>query len=315
MPYLQSGKNTIAPLVNLYYEDTLQGKPVIFIHGWPLSSSMWEYQMTELTRYGLRCIAYDRRGFGKSDKPWGSYDYDTLAGDLKAVIDELNLEQVTLVGFSMGGGEVARYIGRYGTEKIHQVVLISTVLPFMLKTDDNPDGIEQSVFTDFINQIREDRPQFFSHFARIFYGVSMLNKPVSADFLNWNQSLVMQASPWATTSCIRSFSETDFRNDIPKINVPALIIHGDSDKIVPIDLSSRRTSKMLPEAEFKVYENEPHGLFYTAKEALNQDLLDFILGSEREEEPMDMETEAEIRLKEDLPLNPGAFPGSSNPIL
>jgi pimeloyl-ACP methyl ester carboxylesterase len=310
MPYIQSGRNSIAPPVSLYYEDTGNGKPVIFIHGWPLSGNMWEYQLNELPRYGLRCITYDRCGFGKSDKPWGSYDYDTLAGDLKSVIDELNLQEVTLVGFSMGGGEVARYISKYGTEKIHQVVLISTVLPYMLKTESNPEGIRQEEFSNFINQIREDRPAFFAHFAKLFYGVSMLNKPVSADFLDWNQSLVLQASAHATTACIRSFSETDFRSDIPKINVPALIIHGNGDKIVPIEISSERTAQLLPDALFKVYENEPHGLFYTQRERLNQDLLDFILGSERSEEPL---YEEEEPLRNPAWQDPNILPNTSFP--
>jgi pimeloyl-ACP methyl ester carboxylesterase len=291
MPYIQTSKSSIAPPVSLYYEDTLRGKPVIFIHGWPLNGRMWEYQLNELPKYGLRCISYDRRGFGKSDKPWNNYDYDTLAADLKSIIDELNLDDVTLVGFSMGGGEVVRYIGKYGTERIHQIVLISSVVPFLLKTEDNPDGIPQEVFSDFINQIQNDRPAFFAHFAKLFYGVSFLNKAVSADFLNWNQSQVMMASAKATTDCIRSFSETDFRKDLLQINVPALVIHGDSDKIVPIEISSKKAASLIPDAIFKVYENEPHGLFYTQKEQLNQDLIDFIVGSDTSEEPLYNEDE------------------------
>jgi len=314
MPYIQTSKSSIAPPVNLYYEDTLLGKPVIFIHGWPLNGRMWEYQLNELPKYGLRCITYDRRGFGKSDKPWTNYDYDTLAADLKSIIDELNLEEVTLVGFSMGGGEVVRYIGKYGTEKIHQIVLISTVVPFMLKTDDNPDGIPQDVFDDFIDQIREDRPAFFTNFAKLFYGVSFLNKPVSADFLNWNQSLVMMASARATTDCIRSFSETDFRKDLSGINVPTLIIHGDSDKIVPIEISSKKTATLIADAVFKIYENEPHGLFYTQKERLNQDLLDFIVGSDTGEEPLYGDDE-NTDLKDPLWQDPAIFPNNSFPIL
>lgn len=314
MPYIQTSGSSIAAPVNLYYEDTLHGKPVIFIHGWPLNGRMWEYQLNELPKYGLRCITYDRRGFGKSDKPWNNYDYDTLAGDLKALIDELNLDEVTLVGFSMGGGEVARYIGKYGTEKIHQVVLISSVVPYMLKTDDNPEGIPQNVFTEFINQIREDRPAFLNHFAKLFYGVSFLNKPVSADFLNWNQSQVMQASAKATTDCIRSFSETDFRNDLHRVNVPTLIIHGDSDKIVPIEISSKKTAKEIPGAILKIYLNEPHGLFYTQKERLNQDLLDFIVGSDTREEPLYSEDE-NSEFKDRLPLDPTIFPNTPFPII
>jgi pimeloyl-ACP methyl ester carboxylesterase len=312
MPYIQSSKSSIAPPVNLYYEDTLYGKPVIFIHGWPLSSDMWEYQLNELPKYGLRCITYDRRGFGKSDKPWGSYDYDTLAADLKSVIDELNLDEVTLVGFSMGGGEVARYIGKYGTEKIHQVVLVSAVTPFMLKTADNMEGIPQDTFSEFIDQIREDRPAFLSHFGKLFYGVSFLNKAVSPELLDWNQSLALQGSSKATMDCIRSFSETDFRNDLPKINVPTLIIHGDSDKIVPLEISSKKTAELIPDSILKIYENEPHGLFYTQKERLNQDLLDFIVGSENEEPLYD---EEDPEFKDPLRRDPTIFPNNSFPVL
>lgn len=311
MPYLQTSKHSIAAPVNLYYEDTLHGKPVIFIHGWPLNSCMWEYQVNELPRFGLRCITYDRRGFGKSDKPWGNYDYDSLAADLKSVIDELNLENVTLVGFSMGGGEVARYIGKYGTEKIHQVVLISSVTPFMLKTADNPDGLPKETFDDFIRQLRQDRPAFLGHFAKLFYGVSLLNNAVSPDFLNWNQSLVLQGSPKATIDCIRSFSETDFRTDLPKINVPTLIIHGDSDKIVPMGISSRKAAQLIPQVIYKIYENEPHGLFYTQKERLNQDLLDFIVGSDPNEEPL--YDEEDTSYQDPFWQDPGIFPGGSIP--
>ncbi len=314
MPYIQTSKSSIAPPVNLYYEDTLHGKPVIFIHGWPLNSCMWEYQLNVLPKYGLRCITYDRRGFGKSDKPWGNYDYDTLAADLKSVIDELNLDEVTLVGFSMGGGEVARYIGKYGIEKIHQVVLISSVTPFMLKTEDNPEGIPQETFNEFIEQIREDRPAFLSNFGKLFYGVHFLNRVVSSEFLDWNQSLVLQGSAKATIDCIRSFSETDFRNDLPKIKVPTLIIHGDSDKIVPIEISSKKAAQLIPDATFKIYEGEPHGLFYSQKERLNQDLLDFIVGSDTNEEPQYNEEENPT-FKDPLWRDLTIFPNTSFPNL
>jgi non-heme chloroperoxidase len=278
MPYFQTSKSSLTPPVNIFYQDSGQGKPVIFIHGWPLNSQMWEYQMNELAQQGIRCIAYDRRGFGKSDQPQVGYDYDTLASDLKSLIEELNLDNVTLVGFSMGGGEVARYIGRYGSEKIEKIVLVSAVTPFMLKTDDNPEGLPQSQFDEFALKIREDRPDFMAGFGKIFYGVGLLSKPVSQAYLDWNQSLVMQGSARATLECLHSFSSTDFRKDLAAIQVPTLIIHGDSDKTVPIDISAKKTAVLIPHARFKIYGGEPHGLFYTQRDLLNDDLLSFITG-------------------------------------
>jgi non-heme chloroperoxidase len=283
MPYIQTAKSSLTPPVNIYYEDTGKGKPVIFIHGWPLNSQMWEYQVNEFPQLGIRCITYDRRGFGKSDRPRDGYDYDTLAADLKSLIDELHLEKVSLVGFSMGGGEIARYIGRYGTEKIDKVVLVSSVTPFMLRQDDNPDGIPQEVFNDFDKKISEDRPEFMSGFARMFYGVGLLSKPAGQAFLDWNQSLVMQASAHATLECLKSFSQTDFRKDLPKIKVNCLIIHGDNDKTVPIDLSARKAVRLIAGAKFKIYAGEPHGLFYTQKDSLNKNLLDFLFDRDESE--------------------------------
>jgi pimeloyl-ACP methyl ester carboxylesterase len=277
MPYFQTSKSSLAEPVNIYYEDSTRGKPVIFIHGWPLDSQMWEYQVNVLAGKGIRCITYDRRGFGKSDRPRHGYNYDVLASDLKSLIDELNVEKVTLVGFSMGGGEVARYIGRYGTEKIDKVVLISSVTPFMLQTGDNPDGLPQSQFDEMEEKIRDDRAGFGVSFGKMFYGVGLLSKPVSQAFLDWNQSIVMQASPHATMECLKSFSSTDFREDLGKINVPTFIVHGDSDKNVPIEISGRKTSGMIPGAVYNIYAGEPHGLFYTQRDSLNDQLLEFIL--------------------------------------
>jgi pimeloyl-ACP methyl ester carboxylesterase len=303
MPYIQSSKSSIAPPVNIYYEDTGKGKPVIFIHGWPVDSQMWEYQVNELPQRGIRCIVYDRRGFGRSDKPLSGYDYDTLASDLKSLIDELNLENVVLVGFSMGGGEVVRYIGRYGTEKIEKVVLISSVTPYLLQQHDNPDGIPQDQFDEFEKQIRDDRPAFMDGFNKTFYGVGFLNRPVSQAFLDWNQALVMQASPRATLECMKSYSTTDFRMDLQKINVNTLIIHGDNDKTVPIDLTARKAAKQIPGAELKIYAGEPHGIFYTQKDSLNQNLIDFIF-DRRENYPQEV-TELENPLD-----NPLRFPNT-----
>ena len=274
MSYIQS--NSSSSPVSLFYEDWGSGKPVVFIHGWPLSHEMWEYQLTELPKHGLRCIAYDRRGFGKSGKPWQGYDYDTLAGDLKAVLDELDLTDVTLVGFSMGGGEIARYFGLYGNTHVSKVVLVSSVLPYLLKTTDNPDGVDEEVFDKIVDQIKDNRADFLETFGKQFFGVSMVSHPVSHPYLQWNQTLALLGSPKATLDCVRSFSATDFREDIKKIDVPTLIIHGDSDKTVPIQSSSDQAARILMNAQYLVYEGAPHGLYFTERKRLNEDLLSFI---------------------------------------
>jgi len=276
MNFVKTKPDVSGRSVNIFYEDYGSGKPVVFIHGWPLNHEMWEYQLAELPKNNLRCIAYDRRGFGKSDRPWENYDYDTLADDLKALLDELDLKEVMLVGFSMGGGEIARYIGKYGTTRIAKVVLISAVTPFMLKTADNPEGVAKKNFDEMIEKIAEDRPAFLANFATHFYGVNKVPKAVSQEILDWNQMLCLMSAAKATTECVRSFSETDFRNDLTKINVPVLIIHGDADQTVPIAISGNKTAKALPKAKYIVYKDAPHGLFITDKDKLNKDLIDFI---------------------------------------
>ncbi|MCF0056190.1 alpha/beta fold hydrolase [Dyadobacter sp. CY356] len=278
MTFIESNSGNSDKPVNLYVQDIGHGKPVVFISGWPLSSEMWEYQLNVLPKHFLRCIAYDRRGFGKSDKPWEGYDYDTLAGDLNAVLEELDLHDVTLVGFSMGGGEVARYMSKYGDQRISKVVFISSVVPFMLKTESNPDGLPKEMFDEFVTASEDDRPKFLAEFAKGFYGNSFLSPNVSDEIMTWHNMLALQASGRATSKCIRSFSETDFREDLKVINVPTLIIHGDADKTVPIEVSGKRTAELMPAAEYIVYENAPHGLFITEKERLNDDLIRFIAG-------------------------------------
>lgn len=263
--------------VKIFYHDIGQGKPVVFISGWPSSSQMWESQLDVLPKNNLRCIAYDRRGFGKSDKPWESYDYDTLASDLGELLKQLDLRDVTLVGFSMGGGEVARYLSKFNDEgRVTKAILVSTVLPFLLKTDDNPDGLPQEMFDKIEEQIYEDRPKFLANFAKDFYSVSLLNKTVSDEFLDWNQFLTLQSTGNATVKSMHAWSTTDFRKDISKINVPTLIIHGTDDKTVPIEVSSDRTTEMLPQAKYIKYDGAPHGLFYTEKDKLNNDIFWFI---------------------------------------
>ena len=275
MPFIKSAQNSAEP-ISIYYEDLGKGKPVVFIHGWPLSGAMWEYQVTQLTQQGLRCITYDRRGFGNSDRPFDGYDYNTLAGDLKSLLDELNLQDVTLVGFSMGGGEIAKYFSLYGGERVAKVVLVSAVVPYMLQTSDNPEGTPQEEFDKMAKGMIDDRPSFMETFNKDFFGVSLLNHPVSDAFLANSLARVMEASPIATLQCAKSFSSTDFRQDVLKINVPTLIIHGESDKTVPIKAAGEESAKMIKGAQFIIYEGAPHGLFYTEKERLNQDLVDFI---------------------------------------
>ncbi len=271
MPMIQSAGN-----VDLFYQDWGSGKPVVLIHGWPLDADMWEHQALFLARNGCRVIAYDRRGFGRSSQPWNGYDYDTFAADLKAVLDGLDIHDATLVGFSMGGGEVARYFSRFGGERVSKAVLVSAVTPFLLKTDDNPDGVDRSTFDGIVEGLENDRPGFLASFNKAFFGAGLLNFSVSNEILEWARSAGMLASPKATIDCVRAFSETDFRADLPTINVPTLIIHGDSDQTVPLEKSGQKAAKLVPDAELKIYKGEPHGLFHTARDRLNADLLAFV---------------------------------------
>lgn len=267
--------------IKLAYSDYGKGKPVILIHGWPLSREMWEYQLNDLVNAGLRVIKYDRRGFGKSSKPWDGYDYDSLADDLKAIIDQLNLNDVTLVGFSMGGGEVARYLQRHGSDRVSRIVLISSVLPYLSKTKDNPDGVDPSVFSDMLEQMKEDRIKFLDEFGKKFFSVSALSHPVSTPLLEYYRTMGSFASARSTQECAQAFAQTDFRDDIAAISIPTLIIHGDDDKTVPIEVSSDRTAKMIANSQYLVYEGAPHGLFYTHRKQLNQDLIAFITSKQQ----------------------------------
>ncbi len=275
MPYITTRKDSKHP-VRLYYEDWGEGNPVVFVHGWPVSHEMWEYQLTQLPQEGFRCIAYDRRGFGQSDKPWDGYDYTTLATDLKALLDELDLEGVTLVGFSMAGGEVVRYCSLYNCERLSQVVLVSSIVPYMLQTETNPDGVPQEIFDNMLAKLEEDRPAFLAEFGKQFFGVGWASHPVSDEILDWMQGLALCGSPRATIECAKSFSGTDFRREMKNIRVPVMIIHGDADKTVPIEPTGAQAAKMLPNAIYRVYEGAPHGLFIIDQQQLNQDLAQFI---------------------------------------
>jgi non-heme chloroperoxidase len=276
MNYIKTKNDAAGNPVKINYNDYGTGSPVILIHGWPLSSDMWEYQVNDLVNSGHRVITYDRRGFGKSSQPWDGYDYDTLTDDLKAVIDYLDLDDITLIGFSMGGGEVVRYFSRYGGERVSKVVLISSVTPYMLKTDSNPKGVPQEIFEEMTSKMKQDRIGFLDEFGKTFFGVSMLSKPLSTPLLEYYRMLCSVASPRATLECAKSFATTDFRNEMQLVNVPTLIIHGDADKTVPIDATGKESAKLIAGNNFIIYEDAPHGLFYTERERLNADLIEFL---------------------------------------
>jgi non-heme chloroperoxidase len=256
------------------------GKPVILIHGWPLNADSWDDVALGLAHNGFRAIAYDRRGFGRSDQPWNGYDYDTLSIDLSSIIDHFSDGQkVALVGFSMGGGEVARYLGRYGADRVSHAVLISSVLPYLARLDDNADGVDQSVFDGIMEKLEEDRPGFLQTFAKQFYGVGLLDRPVSQGVLDASFQMAMMAGQWPTVACAKAFASTDFRGDMAAFTVPTLIIHGTSDKTVPIDNSSRRAATMIRDARVVEYDGEPHGLLVTKKVDVIADVTAFLTDS------------------------------------
>jgi non-heme chloroperoxidase len=267
---------TTADGTNIYYNDWGQGPAVILIHGWPLDADMWSEQATFLASHGLRAIAYDRRGFGRSSQPWSGYDYDTLSDDLAGLIDHLGVSDVTLVGFSMGGGEVARYLGKHGGAKVAKAVLVSAVTPYLLKGETNPTGVDGSVFDSMLAGINDDRAKFFAGFGPAFFGNSMLRKRVSTEHLQWTQQIAMLASHRATIECAKSFSHTDFRPDMAAFTMPTLVIHGTGDETVPIDASGRVAARMIAGSQLIEYADEPHGLHVTARDRLNADLLAFI---------------------------------------
>lgn len=262
--------------IKLAYNDYGSGQPIILIHGWPLNRVMWEYQVDTLVNAGYRVISYDRRGFGESSKPWEGYDYDSLAKDLNDLIEALKLDNVILVGFSMGGGEVARFIGNYGTSSLAKAVLVSAVTPFMLKTDDN-DAVDASVFEGMKEGIQKDRPQFFKDFGKNFYNYdSFKGERISEAVLELTWNLAMQGSRKATLDCVDSFGKTDFREDCKKFDIPTLIVHGDKDQIVPIDVSAKKASELISTSQLEVIKGAPHGLLMTHHEEFNSILLKFL---------------------------------------
>ncbi|MBV8338502.1 MAG: alpha/beta hydrolase [Candidatus Eremiobacteraeota bacterium] len=259
----------------IYYKDWGQGQPFVFSHGWPLSADAWEDQMFFLSQRGYRCVAHDRRGHGRSSQPWNGNDMDTYADDLAELVDELDINDAIFVGHSTGGGEVARYIGRHGTKRAAAAVLISAVPPIMLKTPSNPGGLPIEVFDGLRSSVHADRSQFFKDLSAPFYGANRPNSKVSQGLRDsfWLQAMLCGFP--AAYDCIKQFSETDFTEDLKKIDVPTLIIHGDDDQIVPIDDAGRLSVKLVPDAELKVYPGAPHGLCSTLKDQVNEELLAF----------------------------------------
>jgi len=264
---------------SIYYKDWGSGQPVVFSHGWPLSADAWDSQMMFLASHGYRVVAHDRRGHGRSSQPWSGNDMDTYADDLATLTRELGLKDAIHIGHSTGGGEVARYIGRHGTARVSKVVLIGAVVPLMLKTETNPEGTPLKTFDEIRAAILADRSQFFKDLTLPFYGANRPNSTVSQGLRDsfWLQG--MQAGYNGVLDCVKAFSETDFTEDLKKIDVPTLIIHGDDDQIVPIGASAMKSSKLIPNATLKIYPGAPHGLAETLRNQLNMDLLEFISGT------------------------------------
>ena len=275
MNYITVGKENSCN-IDLYYEDYGTGQPVVLIHGWPLSSRSWEKQVPALLHAGYRVIAYDRRGFGQSSRPAAGYDYDTLADDLHAVMTRLDLRDAALVGFSMGGGEVARYLGRYGTERVKQAVFIAAVTPYLLKTRDNPAGLDGNIFEGIRQAIRADRPAFLTSFLANFYNLHVFGgKKVSDEAVRLNWNIAAGASPQGTIECVNAWL-TDFREDLIRIELPTLVIHGDNDRILPYAATGSRTHEAVAGSRLVVVAGAPHGLNWTHAEDVNRELLAFL---------------------------------------
>lgn len=276
MAKITVGTENQAP-IELYYEDHGTGKPVVLIHGWPLSGRSWEYQVPALIEAGHRVITYDRRGFGKSSQPWDGYDYDTFAADLHQLLEHLDLKNVTLVGFSMGGGEVARYVGTYGTDRVEKAVFAGAVPPFLYKSEDHPEGaLDDAGIQEFENGVKNDRLAFLDDFTKTFFGAKDGKGLVSEPFRLYNRDIAAAASPKGTLDCIAAFSKTDFRDDLAKFTIPTLIIHGDADEIVPFEYSGKRTHEAIFGSKLALIKGGPHGLNATHAHEFNEALLSFL---------------------------------------
>lgn len=266
-----SGPNS----TELYYYEQGHGQPVVLIHGWPLSHRMWESQITALSEAGYRVIAYDRRGFGQSGRPNTGYDYDTFAADLNDLMTRLDLRDAVLAGFSMGGGEVARYIGRYGTKRLAKAMLLGAVPPFLLKTADNPQGIDETVFAGILSAVKNDRIGFLGDFFYHFYNLDR-NALAGQELIAFSKWIAWAASPLGTAQCIVAFGETDFRADLAKFDIPTLVAHGDADRIVPLEVSGQRAHEMIAGSRLEVLKGAPHGFAATHAQQLNALMLDFL---------------------------------------
>jgi non-heme chloroperoxidase len=275
MPYITVGKENSGS-IDLHYEDHGSGKPVVLIHGYPLSGASWEKQVAVLLAAGHRVITYDRRGFGQSSQPTTGYNYDTFAADLHKVVTHLELHDFALVGFSMGGGEVARYLGKYGSKSVSKAVIISGVPPYLLKTDDNPEGVDGSVFEGIEKAVTADRYAFFTEFFKNFYNTDLLlGKRVSEQAVQASWNLAAGASATASLACVPTWHE-DFRSDLSGIDVPTLVIHGDADRILPIAASGRRTAQLIKGARLVVVKDGPHCITWTHADEVNRELLEFL---------------------------------------
>ncbi|MBY6684509.1 alpha/beta hydrolase [Rhodococcus sp. BP-149] len=275
MPMLSVGVENDAP-IDLHYQDRGEGAPVVLIHGWPLNERSWEPQIVALLDAGHRVVTYDRRGFGSSSQPESGYDYDTFAADLSVLLETLDLRDVTLVGFSMGGGEVVRYLAKYGSDRIAKAVLAGAVPPYLYKSEDNPDGgLDDETIAGFENGVEEDRNAFLDGFATNFFSANGELK-VSEEDRQYAVDMAAEASTPAILGCIEAFARTDFREDMPKIDVPTLVIHGDADAIVPFEVSGKRSHEAIANSTLVLVEGGPHGFNTSHPDQFNQELLAFL---------------------------------------
>ncbi len=275
MSMITVGQENSAP-IELYYEDHGTGAPVVLVHGWPLSGASWEKQVAALLAAGRRVITYDRRGFGRSSRPSVGYDYDTFADDLNALVTKLDLRDCSLVGFSMGGGEVARYLGKYGSERVSRACFISAITPFLLKTTENPGGVDGSVFEGIQKAITADRPAFLTKFLGDFYNVDILgNTLISGPAVQASWSVAVHASPKGTLDCVSAWL-TDFRKDLARIDIPTLIIHGDADRILPMAATAVPLSKLLAGSRLVQVQGGPHGILWTHADQVSKELDHFL---------------------------------------